>query len=182
MMKTMCLMVGLLAVLLPISFAHANESGTMIKADVLKAEPFRDAKTTGSLSVGDQVVILKKNGGWLNVKSAKGSGWVRMLSIRRGASGKSSASVTGLAGLASGRAGTGKVIAATGIRGLGEEELKAAKYDEAQVQQTESFSTSRDEAQQFARKGKLKVQQVDYLKPPNAQPPGAPGNNSGVTK
>jgi D-arabinose 1-dehydrogenase-like Zn-dependent alcohol dehydrogenase len=116
------------------------------------------------------------------VKSAQGSGWVRMLSIRRGASGKSAATVAGLAGLASGRAGTGKVIAATGIRGLGEEELKAAKYDEAQVTQAESFSTSRDEAQQFARKGKLKAQQVDYLKPPNAQPPRAAGNNSGVTK
>jgi hypothetical protein len=176
MRKTMRLMMGLLALLL-VSLVHANENGAMIKADVLKAEPFRDAKTTGSLSVGDQVVILKKNGGWLNVKSARGSGWVRMLSIRRGASGKSSASVAGLAGLASGRAGTGKVIAATGIRGLGEEELKAAKYDEAQVTQAESFSTSRDEAQQFARKGKLKVQQVDYLKPPNA-----PENNSGGTK
>jgi hypothetical protein len=45
------------------------------------------------------------------------------------------------------------------------------------VTQAESFSTSRDEAQQFARKGKLKVQQVDYLKPPNA-----PENNSGGTK
>jgi hypothetical protein len=78
MMKTIRLMMGLLAVLLPISFAHANESGAMIKADVLKAEPFRDAKTTGSLSVGDQVVILKKNGGWLNVKSAKGSGCGRL--------------------------------------------------------------------------------------------------------
>jgi hypothetical protein len=181
MRKTMRLMAGLLALLL-VSLGYANENGAMIKADVLKAEPFRDAKTTGSLSVGDQVVILKKNGGWLNVKSAKGSGWVRMLSIRRGASGKSSATVAGLAGLASGRAGTGKVIAATGIRGLGEEELKAAKYDEAQVTQAESFSTSRDEAQQFARKGKLKAQQVDYLKPPNAQPPRAAGNNSGVTK
>ena len=181
MRKTMRLMVGLLALLL-VSLAYANENGAMIKADVLKAEPFRDAKTTGSLDVGDQVVILKKNGGWLNVKSAKGSGWVRMLSIRRGASGKSEATVAGLAGLASGRAGTGKVVAATGIRGLGEEELKAAKYDEAQVTQAESFSTSRDEAQQFARNGKLKVQQVDYLKPPDAQPPRAPGNNSGVTK
>jgi hypothetical protein len=177
----MRLMAGLLALLL-VSLGYANENGAMIKADVLKAEPFRDAKTTGSLSVGDQVVILKKNGGWLNVKSAQGSGWVRMLSIRRGASGKSAATVAGLAGLASGRAGTGKVIAATGIRGLGEEELKAAKYDEAQVTQAESFSTSRDEAQQFARKGKLKAQQVDYLKPPNAQPPRAAGNNSGVTK
>ena len=178
----MHLMVGLLAVLLPVSLAHAGESGAMIKADVLKAEPFRDAKTTGSLGVGDQVVILKKNGGWLNVKSAQGSGWVRMLSIRRGAPSKSSASVAGLAGLASGRAGTGKVIAATGIRGLGEEELKAAKYDEAQVTKAESFSTSRDEAQKFAYKGNLKAQQMDYLKPPNAQPPRAPGNNSGVTK
>lgn len=154
----------LLAALLLMPLAHAGEGGATIKADELKAEPFRDAKTVGKLGVGDKVDIVKKEGGWLNVKSAKGSGWIRMLSVRRGAAGsKTAAGASGLASLASGRAGTGKVVATTGIRGLSEEELKAAKFDEAQVKQAESYATSRDEAQKFSTQGELTVQKVDYL-------------------
>lgn len=144
--------------------AYAAEGGVAIKADELKAEPFRDARKVGSLAVGDKVEILKKDGGWLNVKSKKGSGWVRMLSVRKGdAAAKSTAGASGLAGLASGRAGTGKVVATTGIRGLNEEELKAAKYDEGEVAAAESYATSRAEAQAFADQGQLTVQKVDYL-------------------
>ena len=153
------------ALLLTIPFAQAGESGAAVKADELKAEPFRDAKTVGKLATGDKVDILKKDGGWLQVNSAKGSGWVRMLSIRRGEARKSSAGgeVAGLAGLASGRAGTGRVVATTGIRGLNEEELKAAKFNETEVKLAESYITSRTDAQKFAAKGKLKTQKMDYL-------------------
>lgn len=155
----------LAALLLAIPLAQAAESGAAIKADELKAEPFRDAKTVGQLAAGDKVDILNKDGGWLQVKSAKGSGWVRMLSIRKGEARKSSAGaeVSGLAGLASGRAGTGRVVATTGIRGLNEEELKAAKFNETEVKLAESYMTSRTDAQKFAAKGKLKAQQMDYL-------------------
>lgn len=162
MRKTMrCIHILLATLLVPL--AHAADSGAMIKADALKAEPFKDAKTLDTLATGDKVDILTKSGGWLRVKSAKGSGWVRMLSVRRGAASKSAVGASGLASLASGRAGTGKVVATTGIRGLNEEELKAAKYDEAEVTLAESYSTSRAEAKKFADKGKLKAQKVDYI-------------------
>ncbi len=159
----------LAALLLMIPLTYAGESGAAIKADELKVEPFRDAQTVGKLVVGDKVNILNKNGGWLQVKSAKGSGWVRMLSIRRGEARKSSAGaeVTGLAGLASGRAGTGHVVATTGIRGLNEEELKAAKYNESEVTQAESYTTSRTDAQKFANEGKLAPRPMGYLPDPN---------------
>ena len=80
MIKTIRCIHILLAALLLMPLAHAGESGALIKADELKAEPFRDAKTVAKLAVGDKVDILKKDGGWLKVKSAKRSGWVRMLS------------------------------------------------------------------------------------------------------
>ncbi len=160
----------LLTALLAMPVAYAGESGSMIKTDELKAEPFRDAKTVAKLAGGDKVDILKKDGGWLQVKSAQGSGWVHMLSVRRGAARKSSSGneVAGLAGLASGRAGTGKVVATTGIRGLNEEELKAAKFNETELKLAESYLTSRSEAQTFANKGKLKARSMDYLPDPSA--------------
>ena len=156
----------LAAVLLGAGTALAGDAGTALKADDLKAEPFRDAKTVGSLATGDRVEILKKEGGWLQVKSAKGSGWVRMLSIRRGEARKGSGDAAGVLGLASGRAGTGQVVATTGIRGLNEEELKAAKYNETELKKAESFGTTQAEARKFAAEGQLVPRKVEYLPAP----------------
>lgn len=143
--------------------AWAAESGTALKADEIKAEPFRDAKTVGKLVTGDKLEILGKDGGWYKVKSAKGSGYVRMLSVRKGSVRKGSGDTSGLLGLASGRAGTGKVVSTTGIRGLNEEELKAAKFNEKELKLAESYGVSRAEAQKFAAQGKLVARKFDYL-------------------
>jgi hypothetical protein len=144
----------------------AGETGKALKADDLKAEPFRDAKTVGSLTAGDHVEILKKQEGWFQVKSTKGSGWVRMLSIRRGEARKGSGEGAGVLDLASGRAGTGKVVATTGIRGLSEEELKAAKYNEMELKKAESFAVTESEARRFAAEGKLVARKIKYLSAP----------------
>ncbi len=156
----------LIAGLVATGTAFAGEAGTALKADDLKAEPFRDAKTVGSLATGDRVEILKKEGGWFQVKSAKGSGWVRMLSIRRGEARKGSGDAAGVLGLASGRAGTGTVVATTGIRGLNEEDLKAARYNEAELKKAESFAATQAEARKFAAEGKLVARKVEYLPAP----------------
>ncbi|OGS96053.1 MAG: ligand-binding protein SH3 [Gallionellales bacterium RBG_16_56_9] len=146
--------------------AHAAETGTALKADAIKAEPFRDAKTVATLAAGDKVEIVKKNGGWLQVKSAKGNGWVRMLSVRKGEARKATGDAAGLLGMASGRAGTGKVVATTGIRGLNEEELKSAQFNEAELKRAESYATGKPEAQKFAAQGRLAARQFDYLPAP----------------
>jgi hypothetical protein len=149
--------------------AMAGEPGSVLKTDQLKAEPFRDARNVGTLKAGDKVDILKRSGGWFQVKTAKGTGWVRMLSIRRGEARKATGGeAAGLLGLASGRAGTGKVVATTGIRGLSEEQLKEAKYNEAELKQADSFVSTRAEAQKFAAKGGLTARSMDYLPAPAA--------------
>ncbi|MFZ2161609.1 MAG: SH3 domain-containing protein [Sideroxyarcus sp.] len=148
------------------SAALAAEFGTALKADAIRAEPFGDAKQVATLATGDKVDILKKNGGWLQVKSAKGKGWVRMLSIRKGDAKKGSGTAAGLLALSSGRAGTGKVVATTGIRGLNEEELRAAQFNEQEVHLAESYAVKRYDAQKFARQGKLAARPFDYLPEP----------------
>jgi len=155
-----------IAALLLSGALHAAESGTVLKRDDIKAEPYRDAKTVATLAAGDKVDILKKDGGWYQVKSARGRGWVRMLSIRKGDARKASGGAAGLLGLASGRAGTGKVVATTGIRGLNEEELKAAKFNEAELKRAESYVTSKSAAAKFAAAGKLTARPFDYLPAP----------------
>ena len=149
--------------ILCVQAVFAVETGTALKADAIKKEPFSDAQTIATLAAGDKVNIFKKDGGWLNVKSAKGNGWVRMLSIRRGDAKKTKGVAESVMGLASGRAGTGKVVATTGIRGLNEEDLKTAKFDAGELKLAESFATTRADAQKFANQGKLKPQSFDYL-------------------
>jgi hypothetical protein len=145
------------------SAALAAESGTALKADAIRAEPFGDAKQVATLATGDKVEILKKDGGWLQVKSAKGKGWVRMLSIRKGDAKKGSGEAAGLLALTSGRAGTGKVVATTGIRGLSEEELKAASFNAKELQLAESYAVKKADAHNFAAQGKLVARPFDYL-------------------
>jgi hypothetical protein len=158
--------VALAACLATLGPALAANPGTALKTDELKAEPFRDAKTVGSLAAGEKVEIVGQRGGWYQVSAARGRGWVRMLSIRRGEARKRGGDASEVFGLASGRAGTGQVVATTGIRGLGEEDLKAARYSEVELKKVESFATPRAEAQKFAAAGKLVPRKVEYLPSP----------------
>ncbi len=164
-MKTTRFILALGALLLS-GALHAAESGTALKKDDLKAEPFHDAKTVATLAVGDKVDILKKDGGWYQVKSARSKGWVRMLSIRKGEARKGGGDASGVLALASGRAGTGKVVATTGVRGLNEEELKAAKFNEEELKLAESYASSKPEAAKFSAQGKLVARPFDYLPTP----------------
>ena len=160
---------GFIFALLAMS-AFAAETGSVIRADGIKVEPYRDAKTIATLSIGDKVEIIKKNGGWLQIKSTKGQGWVHMLNIRKGGVRRESGDISGLLGMASGRAGTGKIVATTGIRGLDEVELQSAKYNETELSLLESYAISRAEAQKFAMQGKLVARKFDYLPSPEASP------------
>jgi uncharacterized protein YgiM (DUF1202 family) len=158
MMKSKLKAMLIAACLLPTLYGQlsiAAEIGTALKSDSLRKEPYADAKTAGSFQRGESVEILKKQGTWLQIKTKKTTGWVRSLSVKRGttASGNQTA---GVLAAASGRAGTGQVVSTTGIRGLNEEELKAAKFNETEVKTLEIYTLSADQGRQFANAGKLK--------------------------
>lgn len=156
------ILTGLLVCLLA-QTGTAVETGSAIKADEIKAEPFRDTKTVGSLAAGDKVTIVKRDGGWLMISAPK-KGWVRMLSIRRGTGTSAPGTkASDIVALATGRAGTGKVVASTGIRGLNEEDLKKAQFNEKELKLAESFAVKKNDAEQFAAKAGLKARRVAYL-------------------
>lgn len=162
----MKLLILLTALLLSLP-AFAGETGVALKDDSLRREPYSDAATAGSVKRNDKIEILEKKGAWLRIKASGGSGWVRMLSVRRGEAGKANEG-KGVLNLASGRSGTGKVVATTGVRGLNEEELKAAKFNEAEIRQMEAYAASADSARQFAETGGLQARKLDYLPGPAA--------------
>jgi hypothetical protein len=137
------------------SAALAAEAGTALKNDTLRKEPFADAKTAGSFKRGESLQILKKQGAWLQVKTTKTTGWVRLLSVKRGTT-TAGNQTAGVLAAASGRAGTGQVVSTTGVRGLSEQELKAAKFNESEIKTMESYTLSADDGRSFANAGKLK--------------------------
>ncbi len=141
----------------------AGDAGTALKTDTIRAEPFADAKTVGSLAKNDAVDILTKKGAWLQIKTKKSAGWVRLLSVKRGAS-SSANNGKGVIDVASGRAGTGQVVSTTGIRGLSAEDLKAAKFNEEEMKKMESHTLSARDGQSFASAGGLNAVKLAYLK------------------
>lgn len=149
------------------------EAGSALKNDSLRATPFADAKVTGQLTRAENVTILQKQGAWLQVKTTKATGWVRLLSIKRGAASTGN-NLKGATAVASGRAGTGQVVSTTGVRGLSEEELKAASFNEAEMNLLESYGKTDGEAKQFAANGGLKTVPFTNLT--------APTNTAGAAK
>lgn len=143
--------------------AWAADSGVMLKTEPVRKEPYTDAKVVATLNAGDKIIIVQKNGGWLNVKYAKTAGWVHMLSVRKGDVKKEKNVADNLKALATGRAGKGQVVATTGIRGLNEEELKSARFNEEELSHAEKYQTARVEAQGFANQAKLQAVKMDYL-------------------
>lgn len=152
----------LAAALLMPQISPAAETGSALKNDILRKAPYSDAQKTGALQRGEPLQIIGKKGAWLNVKTAKTGGWVRLLAVKRGASSGGS-EIKGVLAVASGRAGTGKVVATTGVRGLQEEELKNAKYNETEVRKLESYTQTPKQGRQFAQRGGLKPVRLDYL-------------------
>lgn len=147
------------------AMATAADSGTLTRGETLRDKPFADAKAVTTAASGAKVDIVTRNGAWYQVKTAGKTGWVRMLSVRRSAA-ASGSSITGLANVASGRTGTGKVTTTTGVRGLDSEDLAAASFDEAQTAKAEGFRVSRKDADAFARQGKLTLRDVQPLPAP----------------
>lgn len=159
------------ACLIPLAYSapvSAAEIGSALKNDSLRVEPYADAKVSGSFNRGDSLEILKKQGAWLQVKTKKNTGWVRLLSVKRGGT-TSGNQAAGVLAVASGRAGTGQVVSTTGVRGLSEQELKAAKFNESEVKTLESYTVSAEQGQQFAKAGNLKTVNFANLKAPKGQ-------------
>lgn len=153
--------------LLFISSISLADPGKTLMAAELKQEPFTDATTLAKLEANSDLDVLKRQGGWMQVRTAQGvEGWLKMTSIRLGAA----STVKGDSGLGSlakmaltGRSGNSGVTATTGVRGLSPEELKNATPNPEAVKQLDQYTSNKDKARSFASAGKLQAQPVEYL-------------------
>ena len=153
-----------LALLFLVPLAVLAEPASLIRTTELKQEPATDAPTVTTLQENAAVQALERKGGWTRVKAADGEGWVRMLTLRFGATPKPGASgASQLFNVA--RTGTSGTQVTTGVRGLDAEQLANAQPNAAELAKLEKFAAERGAAEKFASQGKLAAQPVDYPKP-----------------
>lgn len=157
------------AFLLSVSFASiAADSGQIIVSTDLKSEPFVDARTLANLPANSAVDVLKRQGGWMQVKPASnGQGWVKMTTVKLGGAGSAAKGDSGMTALwntaVQGRSGNTGVTVATGVRGLSPEDMKNAQPAPDQVKKLDGYAANKSQAESAARSGKLSKQNVDYI-------------------
>jgi hypothetical protein len=143
--------------------------GVMLKDEDLRAAASATAASAGRLAKGTQVDVLQRNGGWTQVGSRGRTGWVRILSVRATAPGASGAGLGGLVEAGTRRGDAGRVVAVAGLRGLNEEELKAARFDANQLMNLDRYQANRAAAEQYAREVGLRPRGLDYLPSPQRE-------------
>lgn len=162
-----------LAFSLPAVALQAAEAGRTLVAADLKQQPFVDAATVVNLPADTVLEVLRRQGGWMQVKTDANEGWLKMTAVKLGTAaatpGKSGNSLSTLVNLATtGRSGSSGVTVTTGVRGLGQEELKNAQPDHEAVSRMSSFTSAKNEAAAFAAGAKLQSQTLEYLAAPAA--------------
>lgn len=143
-------------------------SGSMIKADDLRASAATGSAVVGRVGKGDIVEVLRRQGGWTQVKHGGATGWVRILSVRVATDGSANA-LGGIVQMGSSRADSSRVVAVAGLRGLTEDELRGARFNANELSRLHQFASSRADAEQFARNARLNNARIAYIKLPKAE-------------
>lgn len=152
------------AILLAAAPAAAQQV-TLERDSALYAEPRLDASQVTQLKLGATGEVIGKQGAWLNLKTAGGSGWLFSFNVRfqsqQAVAGDSGATST--AGRLFGSRRGASVTSTIGIRGIEEEDLKQASFSADQMKRLESYAATRQAAEQRARATGLAPASVEYM-------------------
>jgi hypothetical protein len=157
----LCALLGLLLAVAP----AAAQQVTLERDSPLYAEPRLDAPQVTQLKQGAAGEVTGKQGGWLNLKTPDGTGWLFSFNVRFPAQKTEGAeSGTGAAlGRVFGPRRSGSVTSSIGIRGLEEEDLRQASFNAGQMKLLDGFAATRQAAEERARTTGLAPANVDYL-------------------
>jgi hypothetical protein len=154
------------------------EPAVTVRAIELRAQPAADAKSVTSLPAQSAVDVVGRRGAWVQLKSARITGWAKLFDIRVAESGapavakKGGNGVADTLGLAMGTRGSSVT---TGVRGLDADMLARANPDAQAYTTLAGYARSKQQANAFAKAGRLASREVAEL--------GAPAKNaSGAAK
>jgi hypothetical protein len=152
--------------------------GVMLRDEDLRASASAGAASVGRVAKGAAVEVLGRQGGWTQVAEGTRRGWVRILSVRGEAGAGAGAGLAGLVEAGTKRSDSSRVVAVAGIRGLNEEELKAARFDANELTKLDRYRVERATAEQYARAVGLRHRDLDYLPAPQKAQDTGPGRAS----
>lgn len=174
----------LFVLLLPGTPLLANQDGIVVRAATIHADARRGAAQVGRIDAGTRVVIFGRKGGWQEIYSEEKAivGWVRTYEVREVEAGATvqietqSDSRGFLSGLAvfsrkasrffgGADSGAGSTTATIGVRGLSEDELKAAQPDLQELDRMRSFAGNASRSALFSQAGELRARKVRHLEP-----------------
>jgi len=143
----------------------AAQQVTLERDSPLYAEPRLDASQVTQLKLGATGEVVGKQGVWLNLKTAGGSGWLFSFNVRfqsqQAGSGDSGTGST--AGRLFSPRRTVAVTSSIGIRGIEEEDLRQATFNAAQMKLLDGYVATRQAAERGARASGLAPEQVDFM-------------------
>ncbi len=174
-----CRLILLIGMLLLASIQALADEATIISDTALYQRPSLSSPQTAFLEAGTPVTIMSRAGGWKQVKTREEIlAWVRSYRVRSGTiivsekEKESGGFFSGLASLsrkASGlfssekKAYSFQRTATIGVRGLSEEQIKAAKPNLKELSHMESFRSSRAKTEIYAREGQLKPVKIAHM-------------------
>jgi hypothetical protein len=137
-----------------------------VRAGDLKAKPFVDAATAGTVSANQQLNIVGQQGAWVQVEANGTTGWMRMMNVKRQSAQGSGRPPVRRASASAGSLFTGSSgkTVTTGIKGVDDEDIKNSTPDMGQVAKMASLSVESAEATANARQNGLREYQLAYLK------------------
>jgi len=142
----------------------AAQQVTLERDSPLYAEARLDASQVTQLKQGATGEVVGKQGAWLNLKTAGGSGWLFSFNVRFQSQAGSGDSGTGAtAGRLFGPRRTVAVTSSIGIRGIDEEDLKQATFNASQMKLLDGYVATRQSAERGARASGLAPEQVEFM-------------------
>lgn len=153
-----------LALLAGVAATALAEPVTLERDSVLRTEARTDSAVVTNLAKGATGDAVARQGAWVQIKSGAVTGWLYSFNVRFGAVNPGGGAGAGSAlGRVFGPRQQVNVTATIGIRGLGEEDLKQAHFDEGQMRQLDSYAASREQAAAQAGESGLSATRVEYL-------------------
>jgi hypothetical protein len=146
------------AYLLGCGAASAQQRAVVERDAQLLTAPQSGAAVVGALKQGTSAEVIVQKGTWVNLRTDAGTGWTNSYNVRFLAAGvpASKATVTATPARRS-------ITPTIGIRGLDEEDLRQAHYDEAQMRLLDSYAASKQDGLAVAATSGLSAVRLDYF-------------------
>jgi hypothetical protein len=150
------------------SLTALAETAVTNKETELKKEPATDAATLATLPTKTSVDVLKRQGGWYQVKPASAvPGWIRMLNLDLGGGGSKESGGGGLGAVFNvARTGSSGATTTTGIGGgdkINADTIRNSNPDMNELKRMHSYTASKADALKFASNAGLRKQSVEYM-------------------